>query len=573
MNPFASYRLHITPLSPTHIGTGQSYEPTNYVIDDGILHEFDTGATLAAFSASEKKKLLGIANRRPDTEMILALQRFFFERREVLMAYAVQQVPVLPGVAALYASRIGQTANREADGKKVLNRLEIDRTSFDPITRQPVLYGSSIKGAIRTALLDKVNKGQRAQESKGLHEFQGRLFKYLNEWRNPVLERDPMRLVHLADAVWTGEPGLPATQVHLAVNRKKAPVVDEQGVLRKSMAEKKDLDQILECIYALRYRAFTGQLNLQSVGGLAQVHANKIPDAGLRFDAVQIARACNEFYLPILDAENRLLRERGYLNENWDKAIQTLLGQNDLKIQRGEVFLLRVGRHSGAESVTLNGVRNIKIQLGKDPETKKQRFTYESESRTLWLAASDKNQMTGLMPFGWLLVELQPFDLEPTDWKDLRALCDLYLDRALRDKLAAQRERLQQAREKVEARRREEEEKMRLAAEAEAQRQREEAERQVGGADKSENMHRIEAFKDEFKARMEQLRGGKDRPNTSYHDKARALAKAALESGDWTAEEKRALAEAIAEWLPKVIAVDMKDERKKLKLAALRGEA
>ncbi|MFN3752396.1 MAG: hypothetical protein ACK4SR_13640, partial [Thiobacillus sp.] len=75
-----------------------------------------------------------------------------------------------------------------------------------------------------------------------------------------------------------------------------------------------------------------------------------------------------------------------------------------------------------------------------------------------------------------------------------------------------------------------------------------------------------------FKARAEQLRGGKDRPNTLYHDKARQLAKAALE-GDWSAEEKRAAAEAIAEWLPKVVAVDMKDERKKLKLAVLRGEA
>jgi hypothetical protein len=32
-------------------------------------------------------------------------------------------------------------------------------------------------------------------------------------------------------------------------------------------------------------------------------------------------------------------------------------------------------------------------------------------------------------------------------------------------------------------------------------------------------------------------------------------------------------AEALAEWLPQVVEVDMKDERKKLKLAVLRGEA
>ena len=52
MNPIASYRMHITPLSPIHVGTGESYEPTNYVIEDGVLHEFDTGAVMAALSAS-----------------------------------------------------------------------------------------------------------------------------------------------------------------------------------------------------------------------------------------------------------------------------------------------------------------------------------------------------------------------------------------------------------------------------------------------------------------------------------------------------------------------------------------
>ncbi|MFN3884805.1 MAG: RAMP superfamily CRISPR-associated protein, partial [Rhodocyclaceae bacterium] len=365
MKTFDSYRLLITPLSPIHIGTGESYEPTNYVIEDGILHEFDTGATVAALSASERKELLAIASRQPDAGMILALQRFFYERRETLMAHAMQQVPVLPGVAALYASRIGQTANLEAGGKKVINRLEIDRTGFNPITRQPVLHGSSIKGAIRTALLDKVNNGQRAHERKGLHEFQGRLFRYYDENARPrmALERDPMRLVQLADAAWRGEPGLPATRVHLAVNRKKAPVVDEKGVLRKSKAD--ELYQILECVPGWHYRAFSGQLNLQSVGGLKETHAKKLPAADLRFDARQIAQACNRFYRPILESENRLLRERGYLDANWDAAIQELLAAADDRMRRGDIFLLRVGRHSGAESVTLNGVRKIKITKGK----------------------------------------------------------------------------------------------------------------------------------------------------------------------------------------------------------------
>ncbi|PKO88414.1 MAG: hypothetical protein CVU16_13970 [Betaproteobacteria bacterium HGW-Betaproteobacteria-10] len=66
--------------------------------------------------------------------------------------------------------------------------------------------------------------------------------------------------------------------------------------------------------------------------------------------------------------------------------------------------------------------------------------------------------------------------------------------------------------------------------------------------------------------------GSKDKPNTTYHAKANQLAKKALESTDWTPEEKTSAADSIEEWLPRIVAVDLKDMRKKLKLATLRGQ-
>lgn len=571
MNPFASYRMLITPLSPIHIGTGESYEPTNYVIEDGVLHEFDTGAAMAALSEADRKTLLEISNRRPDAGMIEALQRFFHERREPLMGHAIQRIPVLPGVANLYKQRIGQPANREADGRKVVNRLEIDRTSFNPVTRLPVLFGSSLKGAMRTALLDGVNGGRPAQERKGLHEFQGRLFRYLDENARPhmSLELDPMRLVQLSDAAWCGEPGLPAAQVHLAVNRKKAAVVDEHGNLRKSKMESSNgPDQILECVPGWRYRAFSGQINLQSLEGLGERHQQKIPAAPLRFDATQIAHACNAHYRPVLTSEMALMRERGYLDPSWDTTIQKILAVSAAKLNRGEVFLLRVGRHSGAESVTLNGVRNIKIMKGKGEKPE-----YLDTAKTLWLAADEKDQSANLLPFGWLLVELHPMSTEVAAWPELKAACEPHLAaaNAFKDKLATQQIRLEQANAEAEARRRDEEEQARLAAEEETQRLRDEADRQARLAALTPNLRRIEEFRTAFAARAEQLRGGKDRQNTDYYLRAQKLAQDALEGADWNAEEKCAAADAIAEWLPKVVERIDKDALKKLKLAVLRG--
>ena len=89
----------------------------------------------------------------------------------------------------------------------------------------------------------------------------------------------------------------------------------------------------------------------------------------------------------------------------------------------------------------------------------------------------------------------------------------------------------------------------------------------------SDSAREIEVFVLACKTRLEQLRGGKDKPNTELHAKARALSKAALEGADWSAEDKHSAAQALADWLPQVVALDMKDERKKLKLAVLRGEA
>lgn len=112
--------------------------------------------------------------------------------------------------------------------------------------------------------------------------------------------------------------------------------------------------------------------------------------------------------------------------------------------------------------------------------------------------------------------------------------------------------------------------------EAAAQRQQAEAERQARLATLSANLQQVDAFVTQ--AQQRQARGGKDRANTGIHTAAQTLAKAAREGADWTADEKRAAAEAIEQWLQKLVERfdqknDWKEARKKLGLAGLRGEA
>ncbi len=88
----------------------------------------------------------------------------------------------------------------------------------------------------------------------------------------------------------------------------------------------------------------------------------------------------------------------------------------------------------------------------------------------------------------------------------------------------------------------------------------------------TEHERQIDEFCVFMDNRLTELRGKRSQPNKEEHNRARDLAKMALESTDWTANEKQAAAHAITEWLPKVVEIkSMKDEAKKLKLNELKA--
>ncbi|ESQ16568.1 MAG: hypothetical protein N838_26015, partial [Thiohalocapsa sp. PB-PSB1] len=189
------------------------------------------------------------------------------------------------------------------------------------------------------------------------------------------------------------------------------------------------------------------------------------PDARLRWTFADIAAACNRFYQPILEREVRELRLRGYLSAAWVDTINQVLADRQAAFHAGQAFLVRVGRHSGAESVTLNGVRRIKILGGKG-----ERPQYLEAAKTVWLAAGDIQQRTEMLPFGWALVEAAPTGRAlprwPSSLRDILAAqtgadSNAWYDRvskrrtAVREVIAKQRHK-EQERAKAEARKKQE---------------------------------------------------------------------------------------------------------------------
>ena len=529
--------ISISTLSPVHVGCDEVYEPSNFVIADGLLHALDPATLATDLSDNERKQLAALAEGR---EPIGALQRFFRDDAQRFVGLARHQVTVADAIVREYEKSAGRPTQRGAAGESTYNLFPIARTAYRPFDNVPYLPGSSLKGSIRTAWLNRCNDGKplTGDEQRDKRGAPRRLQERLLGYAANKFQDDPFRHVCLADA-HPGEDGTPPpTRVLYAISKKKRqPREGESG--------SPELKVFLETVPDALPAAFLGELRLSG-----KIAWNALCDA------------CNNFYRPQLEAELTHAVLGGLLDADWNLLVTALLGDElgDLIAAR-QGFLLRVGRHSGAESLTLDGVRDIKI-LGKKGEQP----SYRAHTTEKRFASLTKAGVSGLLPFGWV-------------WVDACDDAHRYLSEAIQQKLAGrsasfradhaerklQSEKLQKEREVKKA----EEATAKRAADAAAQAAADaDAARQAALAAMSPSLRRIEEFKEAFDARAKQLRGGKDNPNTAFHQKAQTLARDAV---GWSKEERLAAVDAIEEWLPRVVKIEMKDERKKLKLSALRS--
>ena len=81
----------------------------------------------------------------------------------------------------------------------------------------------------------------------------------------------------------------------------------------------------------------------------------------------------------------------------------------------------------------------------------------------------------------------------------------------------------------------------------------------------------VVGFIEDMQQRHEQLRGSKGNAGSDDYRRGKDLAARASQAADWTRDDKRAAADAIELWLPRLVNIDAKDLRKKLGLAALRA--
>lgn len=365
-------RLHV--LSPIHIGCDDVYEPTSFVIDENKkkLIEFDPLDFVINLSDRQRSEFSRVCSG----DSLLAIMKFIKNNSAGIKG---REVDIVPELIGHYKKVLGMSC---FDKKAVINQFTMNKTAYNPQTKQPYIPGSSLKGSLRTAYLNALAKVKNISKWSGKSDALETKLLDRDEGKEKM-SSDPFRMVKVSDLLPVGEV---KTKIAYAVNRKK--VKSDKATL----ADKGGVYQIFETIQP--GAVFEGTINI--------ITPEKTAGISLPITAESLQSSLNKFYIPLLENEIKILKGINISVPIINDINAKFKGQINKT-----VFFVSIGRHSGAEAVTIEGNRKIAIMIGKDKEGK-MRYDYKDHATTLWLASESPNpeNNNGLLPFGWAALEM-----------------------------------------------------------------------------------------------------------------------------------------------------------------------
>jgi len=380
------YRLHATPLTPIHVGDGNTLAPEDYLIEGDHLIQFNRAATLRDMKPETRRQL----EERLDRNDFQAAQEIL--RKSVQPRHHRCRIQIGAESKADLLKAVGNPLD------PVVRQRAVNGFVRNPLTGQPYLPGSALKGAIRTAVVNHYTQKHLPSLKQTVSPLLENPRDRRNAWKTLEtemlnfefrhLQEDPFRLVKVADAE------LPAnrTRVDKVLPVKRDGKEDTKGI-------QMHFERLLSRGDGIEDGGFTVELELDELAaGDARVHV------GRRLDFETIRLACNSFYTGRILAERRrffadaqpperIFGAHGLIKINPDKVLVAKSIQ-----ERG--LLLRVGRFSHFESLSVDGLRQgWNVQARRPIE--------EGSSRTLCRCRPTVEGASLALPFGWMLLMLE----------------------------------------------------------------------------------------------------------------------------------------------------------------------
>ena len=377
------YTMEITFLTPVHIGTGEELNPFDFVIKDKTLYLIDLERWL-----SDNSDNTDISNAFSNKNF--ADLRKFVADNIPLEKYARAKIPI-------------ESNKLIEDYKAVLRGLRIEnQVLVMPLPRgmkygKPYIPGSSIKGAIRTAVGSAFVKDAGVTPSDKKDE---KIFGNIKE--------DRFKNIKISDA--------PVSESYIVFGK-------EVSINPEKVSPPKGHFEVTDSV-AL------GNDNAMARAKFLWVRDFELPAQGKRtkVDLNKLINMINNFYIPKYKEEMRKFYEKPHLS-HVEKGLSKITQRID-NLKSNEA-LIRVGHFSHIECVTFDEVRK--------PKTREQKGKPLPWGTTRTLA-------NGKIPFGWAILRfLEGYETKKIDTENI----EIKEERKEKDEASILEERLQSLRREI----------------------------------------------------------------------------------------------------------------------------
>lgn len=318
-------KLILETLTPVHVGSGETIEPYEYVISDKF-YRINLEKFIVSLSDKDRETFLKISSEN------MTLTRDFIRKKADLSFVTEYTTNVTGDVKEIYETKMSDPNN------------QLSIQTFIKTNNKPFIPGSSIKGAIRTALLySMVEKPLTSTE-----EIEKAVFKYSNP------QNDPFRILKISDS----------SQISF----------NDMLVYKVKTYTKKD--KFIESGYNLIIEATNADYIDKSIQITNEIYIDnelkKYTDF-IDINFKDIIDSCNEFYSTVIQNELKF-----YSNEEAVYIYEKLA--NLSKHLDKKSFIMRLGWGSGFDSITINLAKATK-------EYKKSRRLIYSQFPLGWVKA------------------------------------------------------------------------------------------------------------------------------------------------------------------------------------------
>ncbi|MDR3049648.1 MAG: type III-A CRISPR-associated RAMP protein Csm5 [Elusimicrobiota bacterium] len=326
--------LRIWTLSPLHIGDGTVFDPTAFWIDDSRneLNEFDASTLFENLNKEQKNEILSLCQKAD----MFSLQKIM-KIVNAAKPPSIRKVSISPEIVNNYKRTLSN------QNKNEVGKFEIKKTIVEPNTYKAYISGSSLKGAIKTALIADLSK-----ESGRFNDIVNAKFKV-----SDFISDDEVK-----------------TTIGF-VDRVSKKIDERKGELKHMTVT------MLESINSAC--AFSGHLSL-----------NEKETENLE----QILKAVDAYSISLIDDP-----EIGSIISLSKNDIEKI--KNTFKTK---TYLCRLGGYIGAESHTIDGYRDIQIVTQVKPFFKSENKPHTT--RLLYSTPTNKKSDSNNTSFGWCLLEV-----------------------------------------------------------------------------------------------------------------------------------------------------------------------